>query len=214
MHELLTAGRLHGDALHHQRQDHGRECRARRRRAIADVIRPYDEPLKAQAGFKVLHGNLFDSAIMKTSVISERVSPALSQRSERSERVRGPRRRVRRPGGLSPPHRRSGARHRRTHHPVHARRRADRLSGLGRSGEHAAAGGADQTRRHCAALHRRRPAVRHVGLAVDPQRFAGSGRRRRARAAQDRRPRAHRSQQGHRRHAGLRGANWRSAAPR
>jgi dihydroxy-acid dehydratase len=27
--------------------------------------------LKAEAGFKVLHGNLFDSAIMKTSVISE-----------------------------------------------------------------------------------------------------------------------------------------------
>jgi len=35
------------------------------------VIRPYDRPLKAQAGFKVLHGNLFDSAIMKTSVISD-----------------------------------------------------------------------------------------------------------------------------------------------
>src|SRR5262249_51940119 len=36
-----------------------------------DVIRPYDRPLKATAGFKVLRGNLFDSAIMKTSVISE-----------------------------------------------------------------------------------------------------------------------------------------------
>ncbi len=37
----------------------------------ADVIRPYDKPLKQQAGFKVLSGNLFDSAIMKTSVISD-----------------------------------------------------------------------------------------------------------------------------------------------
>src|SRR5579871_1477056 len=37
----------------------------------ADVIRPYDKPLKAQAGFKVLKGNLFESAIMKTSVISD-----------------------------------------------------------------------------------------------------------------------------------------------
>ena len=37
----------------------------------ADVIRPYKKPMKAQAGFKVLSGNLFDSAIMKTSVISD-----------------------------------------------------------------------------------------------------------------------------------------------
>jgi len=37
----------------------------------ADVIRPYKKPLKQRAGFKVLKGNLFDSAIMKLSVISE-----------------------------------------------------------------------------------------------------------------------------------------------
>ena len=74
---------------------------------------------------------------------------------------------------------------------------ADRLSGLVRGGEHAAAGGADQTGHHVAALHRRRPAVRHVGLAVDPECVAGSRGGRRARAAEDRRPRAHRSQQGH-----------------
>ena len=35
-----------------------------------EVIRPYDRPIKAAAGFIVLRGNLFDSAIMKTSVIS------------------------------------------------------------------------------------------------------------------------------------------------
>jgi len=35
------------------------------------VIRPYDQPLKPHAGFKVMHGNLFDSAIMKTSGISD-----------------------------------------------------------------------------------------------------------------------------------------------
>ena len=56
-----------------------------------------------------------------------------------------------------------------------------------------------------AAMHRRRPAVRNVGLAVDPQRLARGGGRRRTRAAQDRRPRAHRSQQGHRRHPDLAG---------
>ena len=36
-----------------------------------DVIRPYARPLKEHAGFAVLTGNLFDSAIMKTSVISD-----------------------------------------------------------------------------------------------------------------------------------------------
>ncbi|MCF6303049.1 MAG: dihydroxy-acid dehydratase, partial [Devosiaceae bacterium] len=35
-----------------------------------DVIYPYKSPLKDQAGFLVLKGNLFDNAIMKTSVIS------------------------------------------------------------------------------------------------------------------------------------------------
>jgi dihydroxy-acid dehydratase len=35
-----------------------------------DVIRPIDNPLKERAGFKVLTGNLFDTAIMKLSVIS------------------------------------------------------------------------------------------------------------------------------------------------
>ncbi|TFW30511.1 IlvD/Edd family dehydratase [Massilia horti] len=42
-------------------------------RASADreMIRPFADPLKERAGFLVLKGNLFDFAIMKTSVISE-----------------------------------------------------------------------------------------------------------------------------------------------
>ncbi len=36
-----------------------------------EVIRPVDRPLRKNAGFMVLSGNLFDSALMKTSVISE-----------------------------------------------------------------------------------------------------------------------------------------------
>jgi dihydroxyacid dehydratase/phosphogluconate dehydratase len=36
-----------------------------------EVITPYDQPLRDRAGFLVLKGNLFDFAIMKTSVISE-----------------------------------------------------------------------------------------------------------------------------------------------
>lgn len=36
-----------------------------------EVIRPFARPLKPSAGFLVLTGNLFDSAVMKTSVIGE-----------------------------------------------------------------------------------------------------------------------------------------------
>jgi dihydroxy-acid dehydratase len=36
-----------------------------------EMIRPFDDPLRQRAGFMVLKGNLFDFAIMKTSVISE-----------------------------------------------------------------------------------------------------------------------------------------------
>ncbi len=70
MHELLEAGRIHGDAL----TINGKTVADNVARAKATnpaVIRPYKEPLKAEAGFRVLHGNLFDSAIMKTSVISD-----------------------------------------------------------------------------------------------------------------------------------------------
>jgi dihydroxy-acid dehydratase len=70
MHELLTAKRLHGDAITINGKtiaDNAAETQTTNRA----VIRSYGDPLKAQAGFKVLHGNLFDSAIMKTSVISE-----------------------------------------------------------------------------------------------------------------------------------------------
>jgi dihydroxy-acid dehydratase len=42
-----------------------------RRTHDADVIRSVEAPLKEAAGFLVLSGNLFDSAIMKTSVIGE-----------------------------------------------------------------------------------------------------------------------------------------------
>ena len=36
-----------------------------------EVIRPISDPLAAQAGFLNLSGNLFDTAIMKTSVIDD-----------------------------------------------------------------------------------------------------------------------------------------------
>ncbi len=70
MHELLEAGRLNGDALTINGETVAENV-ARTKATNAEVIRPYDKPLKAQAGFKVLHGNLFASAIMKTSGISD-----------------------------------------------------------------------------------------------------------------------------------------------
>ena len=153
MHELLAAGRIHGDALTINGKTMAENVGGAKV-YNADVIRPYDKPLKTKAGFLVLHGNLFNSAIMKTSVISEEFRQRYLSNSEGSECVRRSGRRVRRAGGLSPPHRRSGAAYRRTFDSVHARRRPDRLSGLGRGGQHAAAGSADQTGHHLAAVPR------------------------------------------------------------
>ena len=70
MHELMQAGRIHGEALTINGKTYAENI-ARAKATNADVIRPYDKPLKPRAGFKVLRGNLFDSAIMKTSVISD-----------------------------------------------------------------------------------------------------------------------------------------------
>jgi dihydroxy-acid dehydratase len=70
MHELLEAGRLHADAMTANGRTMGDNVKDAETQD-KDVIRPYGEPMKAQAGFKVLSGNLFDSAIMKTSVISD-----------------------------------------------------------------------------------------------------------------------------------------------
>ena len=70
MGELLRAGRLHSGAM----TVNGRtieENYASVRSEDHDVIRPFDDPLKEDAGFVVLKGNLFDAALMKTSVIDE-----------------------------------------------------------------------------------------------------------------------------------------------
>ncbi|GGC52568.1 IlvD/Edd family dehydratase [Chelatococcus reniformis] len=67
--QLMTQGLVHEKALTVNGRSIGDNCRGA---AIADeaVIWPYDRPLKEKAGFRVLRGNLFSSAIMKLSVIS------------------------------------------------------------------------------------------------------------------------------------------------
>jgi dihydroxy-acid dehydratase len=67
---LMTEGLIHEDALTVNGRTIGRNCGGRMSED-REVIRDLGEPLMEQAGFLVLHGNLFDSAIMKTSVISE-----------------------------------------------------------------------------------------------------------------------------------------------
>jgi dihydroxy-acid dehydratase len=66
--ELMRAGLIEESALTVNGKSIGENCRDAR---IEDerVIRPFSQPLKEKAGFSVLRGNLFDSAIMKTSVI-------------------------------------------------------------------------------------------------------------------------------------------------
>src|SRR5579862_1132384 len=70
MHELLAAGRLHGDARTVNGKSYAENV-AQAKTSNGKVIWPYDKPMKPHAGFKVLRGNLFDSAIMKTSVIAD-----------------------------------------------------------------------------------------------------------------------------------------------
>lgn len=68
--ELMKHRRIHEDALTVNGRTMGENCRDATA-PDSDVIRTYDKPLVKDAGFIVLRGNLFDSAIMKTSVISK-----------------------------------------------------------------------------------------------------------------------------------------------
>ncbi|MCK0713971.1 IlvD/Edd family dehydratase [Chromohalobacter sarecensis] len=67
--ELIKAGRLHGDVPTVNGKTLA-ENTAGRETLDEDIIRRYDNPLVGEAGFINLKGNLFDSALMKTSVIA------------------------------------------------------------------------------------------------------------------------------------------------
>ena len=68
MKELLNAGRIDGSLMTVTGKTLA-ENLANVPEPDRDVIRAYDQPLKASAGYVVMSGNLFDSAVMKTSVI-------------------------------------------------------------------------------------------------------------------------------------------------
>jgi dihydroxy-acid dehydratase len=67
----------------------GDNCRGREV-IDADVIRSFETALVADAGFIVLSGNLFDSAIMKTSVISEEFRSRYLSNPDDPEAFEGP----------------------------------------------------------------------------------------------------------------------------
>ncbi|HWU13854.1 MAG TPA: IlvD/Edd family dehydratase [Caulobacter sp.] len=68
--QLMGQGLIREDALTVSGKTIGEACRGA---TIEDeaVIRPFDKPLVERAGFVVMRGNLFNSAIMKTSVITK-----------------------------------------------------------------------------------------------------------------------------------------------
>ncbi|WP_299867245.1 IlvD/Edd family dehydratase [uncultured Hoeflea sp.] len=70
MGELRKAGRIHEGAMTVTGKPMA-ETLAKWESRDQDVIKPVDAPMRENAGFLVLSGNLFDSALMKTSVISK-----------------------------------------------------------------------------------------------------------------------------------------------
>jgi dihydroxy-acid dehydratase len=68
--ELMRHNRVHEGVMTVNGRTMGDNCR-NAPKPDGDVIWNYDKPLVQDAGFIVLRGNLFDSAIMKTSVISK-----------------------------------------------------------------------------------------------------------------------------------------------
>ncbi|MFC0633134.1 IlvD/Edd family dehydratase [Brevundimonas balnearis] len=67
--QLIKHGLIHEDALTVNGRTMGENCRDAEI-VLPDVIRTFEDALVEDAGFLVMSGNLFDSALMKTSVIS------------------------------------------------------------------------------------------------------------------------------------------------
>ncbi|MEO1017203.1 MAG: IlvD/Edd family dehydratase [Pseudomonadota bacterium] len=68
--ELIKVGKFHTDALTCSGKTMGENHENVGFSADQDVIRNYEDPLKPEAGFVIISGNIFDSAVMKTSVVT------------------------------------------------------------------------------------------------------------------------------------------------
>jgi dihydroxy-acid dehydratase len=87
--QLMGAGLIHEEALTVTGSSIGDNCRDAEIED-EDVIRFFDDPLREDAGFIVLSGNLFDSAVMKTSVISDSFRARYLSDPEDPEAFEGP----------------------------------------------------------------------------------------------------------------------------
>ncbi|UYY57856.1 IlvD/Edd family dehydratase [Sphingomonas sp. S2-65] len=87
--QLMQQGLIHEGALTVNGKSMGDNCRDA---TIEDekVIRPFGQPLIEDAGFIVLKGNLFDAAIMKTSVISPEFRDRYLSNPEDPDAFEGP----------------------------------------------------------------------------------------------------------------------------
>lgn len=87
--QLMGAGLIHQGAMTANGKTIGENCQGV---PIMDerVIRPFAQPLVKDAGFIVLSGNLFDSAVMKTSVISDEFRARYLSNPDDPEAFEGP----------------------------------------------------------------------------------------------------------------------------
>ncbi|WP_206240763.1 IlvD/Edd family dehydratase [Novosphingobium terrae] len=87
--QLMGQGLIREGAITVNGQTMGDNCRGTE---IEDekVIFPFEKPFKEEAGFLVLSGNLFDAAIMKTSVISDEFRERYLSNPEDPEAFEGP----------------------------------------------------------------------------------------------------------------------------
>jgi dihydroxy-acid dehydratase len=86
---LMQQGLIKENALTANGKTMGENCRGKKV-LMQEVIWPFDKPMKKDAGFIVLSGNLFDSAIMKTSVISEEFRQRYLSNPKDPEAFEGP----------------------------------------------------------------------------------------------------------------------------
>src|SRR6187399_64306 len=87
--QMMTQGLIVEDAITANGKTIGDNCREA---TIEDerVIRRFDDPLMPEAGFLVMHGNLFANAIMKTSVISRAFRERYLSNPDDPEAFEGP----------------------------------------------------------------------------------------------------------------------------
>ncbi len=162
--ELIAMGRINREAI----TVNGRSLLRERRGALLERPRRDQGPRRADASARRLpqpQGQPLRQRDHEDVGDLGRVPRALPREPGRSERLRGPRRGLRRARGLPRAHRRPGARDRRAHRARDPRCRADRLSGRGRGRQHARAGLPAEAGIHRAALHRRRAPVGHLAAA-------------------------------------------------